>query len=759
MRQCYKNLMIILITAVCLGFVLGDSLLLCAQESGTDEFTLEEITVTAQKREENLQKVPVAMEVVSSDEIRERGITNLDEILSGISPVMINAQDSGMTVSIRGISDDKAEGEGLPLGTPIVGVNVDGVFSNRFSSGQGYYDLERVEVLYGPQSTMYASTSPGGMVNVITADPKIDKYEVSGAIEIGNYDRMRYEGMINAPISNTVALRAAFNSLVQDGYLSNGAGDTDSRSGRLKARYQPNDWLSFVIAGEKEKRQGHGFTSVDNFVDQDDVSDPWTASDDDAGPPYYEESDRIYMNIEADLGFGIFTLVPSKTDRDIDRTTESMPDQIDDPMITEWSKDSGWEKGMEGRLVSPSDSPIDWIVGFNWYKSEYVQTSSNSEGEWSDNYRTLNILAAYGNIVYPVTDRLRAAVGFRYSKDKNDSETYQYPPRPDAPSNTLDKYPGIQYTEDNLEYKEPNYKLGFEYDIGEDSMIYVDYSTSYRTQRGKNARGDTFDPEYLKAFTVGSKNRFLGNKLQVNASGYVYRYDNYMTIGRLRSIWQKDIDGDGDYDGINLWDEDIQQYRDEYVLGLSDPAATTVGDGLVMGADLQTSWIISHKDQLDVSVSYMHSEFLEMYLDYWESTNNLGIPDQDYEGETMTNSPAFTLNAAYSHNFNLKNGDILTACIDTKFQTEYILSYNDKLLQFDNEWNPIITDVSDIRTQEAYYIINLNATYASGDGRWSISGYVRNLTNYAVKTSFSMMGAGLHLGSPRVYGTILSVRY
>jgi iron complex outermembrane receptor protein len=760
-----KHVMLFLVTVLGFGLVLWDLPLANAQGDDTDEFTLEEITVTAQKREENLQKVPIAMEVVSADEIREFGVTNLEEILSSISTVMVSAQESGMLVSIRSISDDKGEGDGLPLGTPIVGVNVDGVFSNRMSSGQGYYDLERVEVLFGPQSTMYASSSPGGMVNIITADPKIDRYEVSGALEYGNYARTRFEGMVNAPISETVALRAAFNSLVHDGYLSNGASDTDRRAARLKAKFQPNDWLSFIITGEKEKTQGHGFTSVVNFAREGDVSDPWTAAPGfmqqtaDLGPPFYEESQRIYMNINADLGFGLLTLVPAKTERDIDRTTESMPAQIEDPMITRWEKDSGWEKGVEGRLASPVDSPIDWIIGFNWYKSDYVQCTNNSIGEWSDNYREMGIQAAYGNIVYPVTDRFRAAAGLRYTEDTNDSETYQYPPRPDAPANTLDRYPGIQYMEDYITYKEPNYKLGFEYDLGENSMVYLDYATSYRTQRGKDPRGVHFDPEYLKAFTVGSKNRFLGNKLQVNASGYYYRYDNYMTIGRLRSIWQKDINGDGDYDDLNQWDEEYQTYRDEYIVGLADPAGTTVGDGAVMGADIQTSWIISDKDQLDVSVSYLYTEFLDMYLDYWDSTNDLGIVDQDYTGQKMTNSPTLTMNAAYSHNFHLQNGDILTARIDGKYQSEYFLSYNDKLLQFDRDWNPIIRDVSDFRTQEAYYIINLGATYASEDGKWSLSGYVRNLTNYAVKTAFSMMGGGLHVGPPRFYGAILSVKY
>ena len=753
-----KHFILILTAILGFGFVFGNLTSLYAQESDYDEFTLEEITVTAQKREENVQKVPVAMDVVSADEIKEYGMTNLEEILGGISSVMINTQDSGRTVSIRSISDDKSEGDGLQLGTPIVGVNVDGVFTNRMSSGQNYYDLERVEVLFGPQATMYASTSPGGIVNIITADPKINEYEVSGALEIGNYDRTRFEGMLNAPISETVALRAAFYSLKQDGYLSNGASDTDSRSARLKAMFQPNDWLSFVITGEKEESQGHGFTSVVSFVQEGDVSNPWTSTDDDAGPPYYDESEKIYMNINADLGFGLLTLVPAKTERSIDRTTESMPDQIDDPMITEWAQDSGWEKGVEGRLTSPDDSPINWIVGFNWYKSEYVQTTSNSEGEWSESYRILNIQALYGNIVYPVTDRFRAAAGLRYTKDSNDSETFQYPPRPDAPSNTLTKYPGIQYMEDYLTYKEPNYKLGFEYDLGEDSMIYADYSTSYRTQRGKNPRGDNFDPEYLKAVTLGSKNRFLGNRLQVNASGYYYRYDNYMTIGRLRSIWQKDINGDGDYDDLNQWDEEYQTYRDEYIVGLSDPAGTTVGDGAVMGVDIQTNWIVTDKDQLEVSVSYLRSEFLDMYLDYWDSTNDLGIKDQDYTGREMTNSPTLTINAAYSHNFHLQNGDILTARIDTKYQTEYILCYNDKLLQFDADWNPVITDISDLRTQEAYSLINVGATYASKDGKWSISGYVKNVTNYAVKTAYGMMG-GMQLASPRSYGAILSVNY
>ncbi|MBN1627159.1 MAG: TonB-dependent receptor plug domain-containing protein, partial [Deltaproteobacteria bacterium] len=272
---------------------------LLAQESDSDEFTLEEITVTAQKREENQQKVPIAMEVLTGEDIREIGRNDIDEILNNISSILTQSGNDGLRVSIRGISNDNNSFGMIQASAPTVAVNQDGVYSNRSGNNQSMYDIERVEVLFGPQSTMYASATPGGIVNVVTADPKTDKYTASGTLEYGNYNLLHTEGSMNAPLSDWTAIRASFNTSVRDGYLSNGSADEDSKSARLKALFKSGDTFSIVLTGEVTKMGGQGFASAKGFDKEDGnwyenqgpaglvkvgkVDDPWTSANDSAG--------------------------------------------------------------------------------------------------------------------------------------------------------------------------------------------------------------------------------------------------------------------------------------------------------------------------------------------------------------------------------------------------------------------------------------------------------------------------------------------
>ena len=737
-----KAMMLILTAGFGIGLALGNVPSIFAQ----DEFTLEEITVTAQKREENQQNVPIAMDVVSGDEIKELGQNDISEILSNISSLIVSKASDGFRVSLRSISVDQDEEYGLSTNNPTVSINTDGVFSNRLSSGQGLYDLERVEVLYGPQSTMYAATSPGGVVNIVTAAPKTDIYEASGTLEYGNYNLLHTEGMVNVPLSDRAALRAAFSTSAHDGYLSNGSDDENSASARIRALLKPNDRLSFTLTAEYEKSTGQGFSGVEIFETPDDTSNPWTAATEETGPGKSNSASKLYGNIEWDLGFGSLTIVPAYTTKSY--STSSTETTFTGDTVTYVVKDDGRDKGVELRMTSSEDFPFKWIFGANWYKSVHISDRTGDDDSYRIHDSTFIVKALYGNVTYPVTEQFRATGGLRYSWDQNkDSMTRS----PDVIFGETEPVVDAKLRENVA----PDYKLGIEYDVAENSMLYADWSTSFRTQFGNDPLGRDYPPEELVAYTLGSKNRFFGNKVQVNVSGYFYQYTNYATAGGIMSLNQKDLNGDGDYDDLDQWDPDTQAYRDESVRDM-DFNARALGDADVYGVDLQTSTLLTEKDKLDFSVSYLKTEFTKLFMDYWESTNRLGIPDQDYAGKGMTFNPAWTVNAVYSHNFNLMNGGILTGRFDVKYQSEYDLTYNELELSFDSDWNPVIESVAG-RTQEAYHLSNFSAIYAHPDGKWTLTGYVKNIENYAVK--LLLAGNSLQIGAPRTYGAVLTVNY
>jgi len=737
-----KNVIILFLFIVWLCFVFGDLSTIYAQDSDTGEFTLEEITVTAQKREENQQKVPIAMEVISGDELKELGKNSVEEILKSLGNAIISRAGDGLRVTLRGIADDADLFNDQHIGGATVGINIDGAYNNRSDAGQGLYDIERVEVLFGPQSTMYASSTPGGIVNIVTASPKTDRYEVSGSLEYGNYNYLHTEGAMNAPLSDSSALRASFTTSIRDGFISNGNDDDNAKSARLKFLIKPYDKLSVILAGVVSRSARRGFATVVAFDKESDRDNPWT-SEDAADPPGNMTQKSITANIDWDLGIGTLALVPSYS-KNNSYGTRTMTD-MDGNTSTQEFTSSNNQKNIEARMTSDPDFLFTWILGGNYFLSE-DRRSSYSTSSASNNVNDQKKRAVFATVTYPVKETFRVTGGYRISWDETHTINEATLGRANGPEfDTLSEYPGRS-----------DYKIGVEFDLGPNSMLFADHSTSYRLQGAMMPRGDgkLYDPEKLKSYTVGAKNRFFSNKLQLNVSAYYYDYKNkfanqmIVAYGITEDMAQVDFDGNGTID--------VGKYVD--YLGrdgqpnpnasgeIHDPNAQGYGDLEKYGLDIQTNWIITSKDRLDLSIAYLHSQWATLYFDYYY---DYVFPPDDYSGENDTFSPTITANLSYSHNFNLPNGGTLSPRIDARYQSEYFLS-----------WNPVDDPY---RYQEAHIMTDLSMAYAHSDGKWTLSGYVKNLGDYAEKKSYFSMGMGgggsLMIGEPRTYGAVFSVRF
>jgi len=762
--MCKRSFQFILTLTIGLMFVFGDLFYVFAQERTTEEFTLEEITVTAQKRAENQQKVAISMDVIAADELKSLGKSDIDDILSNISNIMVQRSQDGLRISLRGYSDSSGTNFGQSTSAPAVAVNMDGVFSSRKDTGTALYDLERVEVLFGPQSTMYASNSPGGIVNVVTASPKLDTYEGSGVLEYGNYNLLHTEGMVNAPINSIMSVRTAFQTETRDGYISNGGDDEDTKSGRLKILLKPSENFSFNVTGELIKRSNHmSGSTVDAFVNQSDRSDPWTTSES-LGGPNTDTTKNISGRLEWDFGIGSLALVPSYSTHNGARDQKmTMGTEVSQTITAT----EGNEKSVELRMASSADFFFKWIVGVNYYKSEDFMTSLDYDtsgnvktgldyytqtmveiGRDSGVYETVK--AVYINVTYPITDRFRGTGGIRYSWD--DYTLNQYEVR----GHSYGTYEAIT-SKNVMKYNKPDYKVGIEYDMGESSMVYADYSTSYRVQSiaggmpgvttGKGANlSEAYPPEQLKAYTVGAKNRFLNNKLQVNASAFYYDYKNFaagdMVIGYFGPLT------DGQLDPANFDPTATQP----------DPNGSSWGDGKWYGLDLQSSAAISGADTVKFSLSYLHSEWADLTFDYYYPYKVSGfmlpgtpiaIDDLSpattvtYNGKPMTMSPELTVDLSYKHQFYFSSGASMEAGIDAKYKSAYRLSWKES----DYTYN----------YQEAFVNGDLSGTYSNADGKWSLSAYVKNIRNYAEKKSMGQ--SQMRIGAPRTFGAVFNVKF
>ncbi|HET6554694.1 MAG TPA: TonB-dependent receptor plug domain-containing protein, partial [Dyella sp.] len=261
MRTNHAKLTPVVLQALAVAGALPFAQLALAADAGGDAgaapVELEEIIVTAQKTSESASKTPIALSVYSGEELAQRGVVSVSDLQNIAPAVNVDRTPFGVNINIRGVTTT----DNTSKGSQGVAFTVDGVPIGRPAEiGLSFLDVQRVEVLRGPQGTLYGKSSTGGAVNVISNKP-VDQFEASAAFETGNYNLRRGELMVNLPVTDTLALRAAASSNVRDGFLNPVLGnannltgnaptnDENNQSGRLMAQWKPSDSTSLLVTG------------------------------------------------------------------------------------------------------------------------------------------------------------------------------------------------------------------------------------------------------------------------------------------------------------------------------------------------------------------------------------------------------------------------------------------------------------------------------------------------------------------------------
>ncbi len=223
--------------------------------AGHESEMIDEIIVTAQRREETLQKSSVSVQVVTGAALERAGVTQATD-LNRIAPgVQIGTGGNATQIYIRGIGDFAVSA----LSNPAVAFNVDGVYVARpQGTNSEFYDVDRVEILKGPQGTLYGRNATGGAINVITRKPSLDGMDGRISVDLGNYDLKHVEGALNVPLSATVAIRGAFNIVDRTGYLSDGTDDDVRQAARVNLLWKPSDVFSALLSADYAHEGGHG---------------------------------------------------------------------------------------------------------------------------------------------------------------------------------------------------------------------------------------------------------------------------------------------------------------------------------------------------------------------------------------------------------------------------------------------------------------------------------------------------------------------
>lgn len=814
-------------------------------DGNTQARGLDEIVVTAQRREESLQDAAVAIEAIDQSTLTRQGLESAQD-LGRLSPALgINAGGGPLTsIFVRGVGALTVN----PLTDAAVAQNIDGVYLGRSSgaAGQALFDLERVELLKGPQGTLYGRNATGGVINYIPQKPILG--ENSGYLqgEFGNYNKVGVQGAANFDIGDgNAAIRLAGNYLDRDGFSSDGTNDADSLSFRAQALIEPTDQFSVRFAADysENNAKGGGGDLVGTYNLQGDLTQFNLSSVPiDSGPsseasnavrrtvlhspsfaPFRDiETDELFQDnsftgvmaeINYQVDIGTFTLIPAYRESDQDY-------QFAGPgFAPAKTQEQNNQTSIEARFTTDLEGPFNGIVGA-FYIDEEIDTSTVFAQTYSSpvqNYTNGgDSWAIFGQGTFEVTDALRLNAGLRYTEDSKfasgTSDTFitfcggapftgdfltPGPPFVDNAFNngcnavdasgvpvmpahpiTSDRDAFIQhfvdlgliapdsvatvpgqgrppvynlllpggrapqlasivnlgdgFLESNLDFNEVTYRLGLEYDWGPSNLIYAGYERGYRAGGVDLSVGNpTYDSEFIDAFTVGSKNRFLDNTLQVNAEAFYWEYTDQQVT---------------------------------YFTTLGGPASFPIanGDATIYGLDVDVIWAATDNTTLYGNVQFLNSKYdrLDLIGDTGTqrfdcdvvSVETIGDPGDEFDidnfdcsGQPLLYSPEFGLDLGVNHVLNLGSYDLsLTA--DVSHRGEQSTSF---------------TFLPESKA-EAYTTLDLDATLSPDDAKWALSVYMRNVTDerYYVQTNVSNRGLfyGIY-NPPQTYGMRLRANF
>lgn len=722
----------------------------------SDAAGIADIVVTAERRETSVQKTPLTIQVLSGAQLVQAGINDTADLQKLTSGVQIGKSGASTQIFIRGVGSFAASA----LSTPGVAFNVDGVYVGRPDGTSGnFYDLSRVEVLKGPQGTLYGRNATGGSINLITNAPVFGHLSVEGSVEGGNYSYVHGTGAINVPVGDNAALRGSFNIISRDGFISDGTNDDKEQAGRLRFKWQPTPTVTLLLNGDYSHIGGKGGDYV--YLPLRPGADPYEAVTTPAANAYLRgfgpagplidpsrpdnfQDTTLYnfsAQLDARLPFATLTVLPAFRYVDSNYVTHFTT------RLEAHSVDR--QPSVEVRLGN-STPRFTWVVGgfyFNESAPDSVQLTRTSQ--FLQNYLIVNSpsttsYAAFGQATYEIVDRLRLIGGARYTKeDKSFNGTLTN--RATTPPVLAEAFGG-QRTFNNV-----SYKVGAEFDIAPQNLVFATYSTGFKSGGfSQNVAPNSYDPETLRAAEIGFRNRFLDNRVQLNFGGFYWKYSG------------------------------IQDSRPAFdSLGNLNLITFNSGNATIYGVTTDVVVKPSPVDTFSLSAEYAHSRYDQFaYLTPAPFFNPKGtgcavsgpyLPGQtlpvaaggktvspgplpqylsNCAGFPVARVPKFSGTVAYSHVFTLPNAATVAFDTNLTFASARYLTI----------------DFTQTENDRAYALLDANVTYATADGRLTVSVFGRNLTETVYYTGGLQSPlvpplTASNIGSPRTYGVRVGFRF
>jgi iron complex outermembrane receptor protein len=726
----------------------------CCSSLAAQERTLEEVIVTATKRAESLQDVPVAVNAFSADTIQEAGINNASDLAVMTPSLNANANSSPFTtrLTIRGIGTAQSD----PALEPSVGLFVDGVFMGRTGLGTSdLTDIERIEVLQGPQGTLYGKNANAGAISIITKRPNMEEFEGYVEASAGNYSMGKLTATASGPISDTVAFRLSGNIHQRDGYYDNaGTGiddqnDADDWNLQGKLLWEPTDRLSVLLSAAHVDRDTtccgtdvtHGDALQQELINQGlapDKNDPY---DYDVASSFQEsfsmESDLVSLHIDYDTDWGLFTSITAWNDYEYDTSLDGDRSQLD--LFISDERSEGDSFSQELRLDSSLGDNFDYQLGLFYYEQTTRRGDKTPTAFLGDDFITIadqqglplpvptvaliaqpgdylvyqntwdnETMAVFGQATWHIGERWHLTGGLRWTDEKREAELFSET-FSTAPLAALGSFLSIVSTpiDTTLDRSSDNvdWLAKLAYDIGDSSMIYASASTGSKSGNFNGVNGTPeereFDDEKTTSYELGLKATLLDSTLRFNAAAFYTEIEDY-------------------------------QYQEQLPTGIGTFVSND-GEVEVSGLDMQLEAAPLPNLTISAGLLYMH--------DY-------EVTAGPREGQEQPFTAEFSGNLGATLVFPLADGGLY-------IRGDYIFM-DDHITNGSSEDQLEDKDVDDREL--------LNAKIGWRNDNWNISVWGKNLTDdeYAVQTVVTQLFSGqdsYFLAPPRTYGATLRYDY
>jgi len=692
-----------------------------------------EIVVTAQKRSETASRVPVAMAAISSQMLAQSGIQGTQGLQSAVPALVFTNTGAYNQPYIRGVGSRLLQ-NGLD---PSVATYVDDRYISRQSAmAFDFADIQRVEVLKGPQGVLFGRNSSAGAIRVITNDVGDD---FGGYLQggYGNYNDRILSGVINIPLGDGVGFRLSGSTEHRDGFVHNIIPE---------GRYQWDDKDFNQIRGKLKWQMTPDLTARLSVG-------YWTRDDEDGNAdvalgvlPYDTgifkggvtgiSPDQVATNVrqpivvkEFSTEFGLTYRMPwfdlksittyAKLNNALGFDGDGTSTQLVDAIVYE----NTYTFSQEFNITSNGDGPLQWLAGayvFHDHTNFDVTVENSGLLISSGGLQTVttDAVAGFGQLKWNFTKALSLTVGGRYNDETKSVDEVASPNAPVTVVSTpySNKLNFTKFT--------PAVTLEYAIPVG---IVYATYSQGFKSG-GFNypATGQVIlKPETLDNYELGFKGHFLDHKIYLTMSAYYYDYKN-LQVTRAAAA------------GVN-------------------PVVTTenAADATLYGLDTDATWRVTPDFTLTGSISLEHSEYKNYQASAFEYTavaTGLNVPGMvnvgfNADGHPLLRAPDFSAFASANYDFHVSGAKVPLS-----------LSYAYKSA-FDFDF--IINPTSSVLRQPGYGLLTARIGYEPTNARWSLAAYVRNLADQKYFIDVVAAGSGIRgaYGDPRTYGAELKVKF